>query len=306
MNRSPCDEQMRRGPVTTAAAGYGKETQKERGSSRHIRSSSANAPLPIHVEMAGIDTNRGAKRAREARAALGLDPGAPLECLLTVVEDRVGVPVIVRAMPENVAGCLWHREGHRLIHVNGTHPLARQRFTLAHELGHVRCGHDGALAVDEVGTITGRTVDPAERQANAFAAEFLVPKVALQRLVTAEPTLDALVELAARFGVSTHVALFRCITCGLVGEARAARLREEIDAGHHLERHAAIAPPEVDDRLARIVELPYLSPALAGSAPAAALGGHASVDQVAHAAGVDPGTLMPAVVALSGSGAEAR
>src|SRR3954447_6859703 len=256
--------------------------------------------------MPGLDTNRGAKRAREARAALGLDASAPLDCLLTVVEDRVGVPVIVRAMPENVAGCLWHSGGRRLIHVNGTHPLARQRFTLAHEIGHLRCGHDGALAVDELGTITGGTVDPGERQANAFAAEFLVPKGALQRLVTAEPTLDALVELAARFGVSTPVALFRCITCGLVGERHAARLREEIDAGHHLERHAAIAPAEIDDRLARIVELPYLSPALAGSALAAALGGQASVDQAALAAGVDPGRLMPAVVALSGSGAGAR
>src|SRR4051794_22510641 len=167
--------------------------------------------------MPGLDTNRGAKRAREARAALGLDASAPLDCVLTVVEDRVGVPVIVRAMPENVAGCLWHREGRRLIHVNGTQPVARQRFTLAHELGHLRCGHEGELAIDDVGTIAGGTVDPAERQANACAAEFLVPKVAVEKLVTVEPTLDLLVELAARFGVSTPVMLFRCITCGFVG-----------------------------------------------------------------------------------------
>jgi hypothetical protein len=34
----------------------------------------------------GLDSNRGAKCAREARAAVGLDPVAPLECLLTVAE----------------------------------------------------------------------------------------------------------------------------------------------------------------------------------------------------------------------------
>ena len=38
----------------------------------------------------GEDSNRGAKRAREARAALGLDPAAPLECLLSTVEQRAG------------------------------------------------------------------------------------------------------------------------------------------------------------------------------------------------------------------------
>src|SRR4051812_32274125 len=76
---------------------------------RNARSSSANAPLPIHVEMASLHTNRGAKRAREARTAFGLDPAAPLSCLLTVVEERAGVPLILRAMPEDVAGCLWQR-----------------------------------------------------------------------------------------------------------------------------------------------------------------------------------------------------
>ena len=39
---------------------------------------------------------------------------------------------------------------------------------------------------------------------------------------------------------------------------------------------------------------------------AAALQGRASVDQAARSAGVDPATLMPAVVALSGSAAAAR
>jgi hypothetical protein len=44
--------------------------------------------------MSGLDRNRGAKRAREAREALGLRADAPLDCLLTAVEERAGLPVV--------------------------------------------------------------------------------------------------------------------------------------------------------------------------------------------------------------------
>ena len=52
--------------------------------------------------MASLDSNRGAKRAREARQGLGLDATAPLEDILDAVEAQN--PVIVAAMPDRVAG----------------------------------------------------------------------------------------------------------------------------------------------------------------------------------------------------------
>jgi Zn-dependent peptidase ImmA (M78 family) len=250
--------------------------------------------------MAGLHTNRGAKRAREAREALGIDAAEPLTCLLSVVEQAAGIPVIVRPLPGRIAGCLWHDGATRLIHVNGLQALARQRFTLAHELGHVRCGHDGALVVDDPETIGGATADPREMEANAFAAEFLVPRSGLEHAISREPTLDDLVRLAAAHGVSAIVVLLRCVTCGLVGAQRERRLREEIDEGLHLERHAALQPPSVSDRLAAIHELPYLSPALAGGALAAALAGGASVRQIADAAEVAERALAPSIAALTG------
>jgi Zn-dependent peptidase ImmA (M78 family) len=251
--------------------------------------------------MAGLHTNRGAKRAREARAALGIDPAAPLRCLLSVVEEAAGIPVLVRPLPERIAGCLWHDGAGRLIHVNGLQALARQRFTLAHELGHVRCGHDGGLAVDAAETIGGATRDPREMEANAFAAEMLVPRAGLERALRHEPSLDDLVVLAAAHGVSAIVVLLRCVTCGLVGAQREQRLREEIEEGLHLERHAALEPPVLADRLAAIERLPYLSPALAGGALAAALDGGASVGQIADAAAVAEDALAPSIAALTAS-----
>lgn len=249
--------------------------------------------------MAGLDGNRGAKRAREARAALGLAPAQPLTCLLTVVEERAEIPVLVRAMPEEVAGCFWHDGEHRLIHLNGTHPLTRQRFTLAHELGHAWCRHDGALAVDDVSTVNGRTTTPQEIQANAFAAEFLLPRAAVCEVLERDPSLDELVLVAGAFGVSAHVVLFRCEAAGLVGEARRARLLEEIEARHHLDRSQALGAHVVEDRLAEIARaLPYLSPALDGSALAGVLRGETSVARAAGSAAVDTGALGPAVAGL--------
>ncbi len=249
--------------------------------------------------MAGLHSNRGTKRACEARAALGVDAAAPLPCVLSLVEERAGVPVLIHAMPEETAGCLWHEGDRRVIHVNGLHAHPRQRFTLAHELGHVWCRHDGTLVVDDVRTMNGATVSPVEIEANAFAAELLLPRAGVERLVEGEPTLDELVVLASSYGVSAIVALFRCMRWGRVSDERARRLREEIDAGLHLERQAELQPATVEDRIAGVGELPYLSPALHGSALAAALTGSASAGQSAHSAGVSARTLASALDAFA-------
>ena len=95
--------------------------------------------------MASLDSNRGAKRAREAREALGLDAAAPLEDILDVVEAQK--PVIVAAMPDGVAGACV---GGQILWVNGNQYAPRQRFTLAHEFGHAWIGHDGRLEPDTV------------------------------------------------------------------------------------------------------------------------------------------------------------
>src|SRR5213596_1097348 len=111
--------------------------------------------------MPGKHTNIGAKRAREARAQLGLDDASPVACVLALVEEQVKLPVIVGALPDNVAGALWRNGAGAIVWINGGHAVERQRFTVAHELGHVSCGHAGT-AVDTVQTLSGQTHDPWE------------------------------------------------------------------------------------------------------------------------------------------------
>jgi hypothetical protein len=182
--------------------------------------------------------------------------------------------------------------------VNGGQPLGRQRFTLAHELGHAWCGHDGAVAVDTVATLAGGATNAYEIQANAFAAEFLMPRAAVRQVVAPDPSLEELVVLAGHYGVSALVALFSCQAAGLLGDAHAARLRGEIGEGLHLELRRHLDVDELDDGLAAIDALPYLSPALRGSALGALLAGGVPIDAAALATGCDAGALQTAVVGL--------
>jgi Zn-dependent peptidase ImmA (M78 family) len=225
--------------------------------------------------MAGIHANRGAKRAREARAALGLDPAAPLHCLLSAVEQRARQSVVVAVLPDGVAGACYRNGVGAVLWVNGapSQRPQRRRFTLAHELGHVWLEHDGSLEVDTFATLNGRTSNPHEVEANAFAAEFLVPRAGLEQLITREPTLEEVVVLATHFGVSAIMVVYRLKQLRLASERRIAALEDEVEEGLHFRvaDHLDLKPRI--DRLAAIERLPYLSPALEGSALAAALRG---------------------------------
>jgi Zn-dependent peptidase ImmA (M78 family) len=230
--------------------------------------------------MAGLDSNRGAKRAREARAALGLDAAAPLACLLTVVERDAGLPVVVAMLPGELAGaCYRGEEGGAVLWVNAGQVRVRQRFTLAHELGHAWCRHDGRLEVDTVATLSGRTSSPYEIQANAFAAEFLLPRAGMEQLIDGEPRLDEVVIIAAHFGVSAIVVVFRIKELRLASVSRVAQLESEVAEGLHEPTVARLGLAPFDDRLAGLRHLPYLSPALHGTHLDAALRGDAPVDR---------------------------
>ena len=247
--------------------------------------------------MSSEHSNRGAKRAREARAAIGIDPAAPLPCLLTVVEEDFGYPVVLAALGD-IAGACWRDGDAAVLWVNGTENRPRQRFTLAHELGHARLRHDGRVQQDTFATLSGKSTSPREIEANAFAAEFLVPKVTVCDAFDREPGLDELVVFAAGFGVSAIMALIRLVTCDVIGAKREQKLRAEIDAEHHVDAFTRLGLREIDDRLAGAEELPYLSPALGRSALVGALTGSTPVTAAARAADVAPEHLGPALESL--------
>ena len=120
------------------------------------------------------------------------------------------------AMPQHLSGISF-RGAFSCIFINHTQPPTRRLFTLAHEFAHVvfHLGHDGESGKNRMDTQVSISSirDPLEKQANAFASEFLMPEADLKSLVEKygsrlrEP---GMLEAAARtFNVSRDAIFYR-------------------------------------------------------------------------------------------------
>jgi Zn-dependent peptidase ImmA (M78 family) len=245
--------------------------------------------------MPGKDTNTGAKRAREARDRLGLDAVSPVGCVLTRIEHGAGLPVAVGALPEKIAGALFRNGRGSIVWVNGKQSVERQRFTVAHEYGHVFCGHEGRRKVDTLAIISGVTRDPQEVQANAFAAQFLAPRAGVEAMVDGTPTLEDVVRIAAHFGISTLAALYRLSTLELTSSRRIKALRREIDDGLAGDVWEYLDPARVEDALSAIDGEPRLPP---GSTLEGHVRGETSLGAAAGRTGCSADALERAASAL--------
>ncbi len=126
------------------------------------------------------------------------------------IEDickKLGLNVVEFDFPDTFSGVL--RKEKMAIGVNKNHPTVRQRFTLAHELGHFLLGH-------EDDTIDGRSDRPMplEREANSFASRLLIPADAVTKMIN-EIGLD-LKALAKEFLVSEQAMTIRLLDMGFI------------------------------------------------------------------------------------------
>lgn len=105
---------------------------------------------------------------------------------LGALARQLGVELDQEAMEEDVSGYIHHTEGRWRIAVNSNHARTRQRFTIAHELGHYvlhrnRLGRGTndtrAYRVDATRAFYNSAIERKhERQANQFAAALLMPE----------------------------------------------------------------------------------------------------------------------------------
>ena len=85
-----------------------------------------------------------------------------------------------------------------------------QRFSIAHEIGHMVLGHE-TLAADAV-CETGPRADTREAEANAFAAELLMPELLFRRRCEVSPvSFEVVRELARDYQVSLMAAALRFV-----------------------------------------------------------------------------------------------
>lgn len=94
----------------------------------------------------------------------------------------------------------------KLISVNMRHPVARRRFSIAHELGHHILNHPGEIYYD-FGELTRKPEKILDVEANEFASELLIPLSMIKRdwTKTKDPKI-----LARRYRVSES-ALWVCL-----------------------------------------------------------------------------------------------
>ncbi|SDP02416.1 protein of unknown function [Paenibacillus sp. yr247] len=88
----------------------------------------------------------------------------------------------------------------KYIGLNNGHHINRQRFTLAHELGHIILNHKDVRYTDHENSDKGKA--PFEKEADEFAAELLMPQHELKRVKSKD-----IADLLAHFHVSKQ-ALF--------------------------------------------------------------------------------------------------
>jgi Zn-dependent peptidase ImmA (M78 family) len=127
---------------------------------------------------------------------------------------------------DDISGAIIRKNDRVVIAVNPEHHSNRQRFTIAHELGHYFL-HESQVYehVDQRFSVAWRKSDPSggvdwlEVEANRFAAELLIPTEFLTRDLDSLSAIDrhTIVLLASRYGVSKDAMKFRLTNLGIIG-----------------------------------------------------------------------------------------
>ena len=187
-----------------------------------------------------------------------------------------------------MAGAYLRRRGQDFIFVRGGEYVPRQRLTLAHELGHLRLGHEAV--VDSDAEVDGRSRDPQEEQAFFFAGILLAPEAALLDWLAAEdePELDmsVLASLAGWLGISVPALLVRLEQESILEKrSQINRLWREVDRGLHKGAEQALGLGVGADELARVAgeRKPRLPSRLRDNALGAYAAGLIDLDRLAQA-----------------------
>lgn len=168
-------------------------------------------------------------RAEHAASAL-LEQHDPVAIPIPVQQIAKSCGAVISYQPfeaDDISGLLYRQDGELpVIGVNSSNSLVRQRFTIAHELGHLQLHKGKELILDRLARVNFRdstssqATDTQEMEANAFAASLLMPEDKIKQHLISYLQRRALrdeqlVELLAKdFKVSRQAMEFRLINLG--------------------------------------------------------------------------------------------
>lgn len=163
-----------------------------------------------------LEGHANALRAKCALPPFGrLDPfqlARRMEMQVLMLDERCGVPLDVC---ERLLGCdsrAWSAgtlhlpDGGKLVVMNPTHQVQRQRASLMEEIAHIHLNHRPTQLIHVNGMVLRSWDDSAEKQAYWVGAAALLP----ERIIKGSRTLGKTVEeVAEEHGVSIALVKFR-------------------------------------------------------------------------------------------------
>jgi Zn-dependent peptidase ImmA (M78 family)/DNA-binding XRE family transcriptional regulator len=146
-------------------------------------------------------TEKPTLAAKVTRASLGLEPDKPIGRLINIFEYNGGIVFVTPfSLAKLDAFSRWAKldiDRPIIISSSGV-PGDRMRFSIAHEIGHLVM-HSAPKG----------TVLDIEKEADSFAAEFLMPEDAIRRELIAPVTLTSVAGLKPLWGVSMQALIYR-------------------------------------------------------------------------------------------------
>jgi Zn-dependent peptidase ImmA (M78 family) len=145
---------------------------------------------------------------------------------------QLNITISYEPFDGNMSGLLYRDETHTIIGVNSEESKQRQRFTIAHELGHFILHEGDQIHVDHDFRVNFRDLNSSlaintnEIEANAFAAALLMPenivKDTFDNIVSdgvdsfSDNSEEEIAQLARMFNVSQKALLIRLGKLGLL------------------------------------------------------------------------------------------
>lgn len=133
-------------------------------------------------------------------------------------------------------GFTMKKDKDTIIYTNTSSRLAREIFTLAHEIGHVILHMDEVASfIDDAFTLSNRSIDEKEQEANYFAACLLMPDDEVGKFLDLEIedfdnkglTAMDIARIMSEFNVSFEMALNRLENLGKISGLEKIRLDNE-------------------------------------------------------------------------------
>lgn len=138
------------------------------------------------------------------------------------IAKKLGAQLRYSPLDQELSGMIYVKDDIPIIGVNALHHPNRQRFTIAHEIGHLRLHRSqitNEVHVDKDFPMLRRDtnaaagIDNIEIEANAFAAELLMPEKFL-KITLSDNYFDIdddafIVDLAKKFKVSSQAIQLR-------------------------------------------------------------------------------------------------